>query len=103
MAFKKCVFWDNRFIEINKDFNDLKKDQIMTKSTSPSSKNYHTITFDKDTKTIAITWKRNPNEVERIFNNLQLFQITPSKKLITKIGKITQHKTTKEITDIFSI
>ena len=88
MAFKKCVFWDNRFIEINKDFNDLKKDQIMTKSTSPSSKNYHTITFDKDTKTIAITWKRNPNEVERIFNNLQLFQITPSKKLITKIRHI---------------
>jgi hypothetical protein len=103
MAFKKCVFWNNQGIEINSDFNHLKKDQIMTKSTSPSSKNYHTITFDKDPQTIAITWKRNPKEVERIFNNLHFFKITPSKKLMTQIEKITLKKTSKEVTDIFSI
>ena len=74
----------------------------MTKSTS-LPKNYHTITFNKDTKTIAITWTRNPKEVERIFNNLHLFKITPTKKLMTRIEKITLQKTSKEITDIFSI
>ena len=74
----------------------------MTKSTS-TSKNYHTITFDKDTKTIAITWTRNPKEVERIFNNLHFFKITPSKKLMAQIEKITLQKTSKEVTDIFSI
>ena len=75
----------------------------MTKSTSTLSKNYHSITFDKDTKTIAITWKRNPKEVERIFNNLHFFKITPTKKLMAQIEKITIQKTSKEVTDFFSI
>ena len=74
----------------------------MAKSTS-SPKNYHSITFNKDTKTIAITWTRNPKEVDRIFNNLHFFKITPTKKLMTKIEKITLQKTSKEVTDFFSI
>ena len=74
----------------------------MTKSTS-FPKNYHTITFNKNTKTIAITWTRNPKEVERIFNNLHFFKITPTKKLMAQIEKITIQKTSKEVTDFFSI
>jgi len=74
----------------------------MTKSTS-TSKNYHSITIDRDTQTIAITWKRNPKEVERIFNNLHFFKITPTKKLMAKIEKITLQKTSQEVTDFFSI
>ncbi len=75
----------------------------MAKSTSPSSKNYHSITIDKDTQTIAVTWKRNPKEVERIFNNLHFFKISPSIKLMAQIENITLQRTSKEVTDIFSI
>jgi len=74
----------------------------MTKSTS-TSKNYHSITLNKDTNTIAITWTRNPKEVERIFNNLHFFKITPTKKLMAQIEKITLQKTSTEVTDFFSI
>jgi acetolactate synthase small subunit len=78
------------------------KDQIMTNTTS-TPKNFHILSIDTNTQALSLTWTRNPTEIERILNNLHLFNITPTKKLINQIESITLQKTSIAVTDIFSI
>jgi hypothetical protein len=74
---------------------------MATKSSKPN--NYHSMTYNKDTKTIAVTWTRNPEEVQHISNNLHYFKIVPTTKLIKKIEEVTSQRSNKEITDFFKV
>jgi hypothetical protein len=78
------------------------KENIMTNTTS-IPKNFHILSIDKETQALSLTWTRNPKEIERIFENLQLFNITATKKLKAQIEKTTSQKTSIAVTDIFSI
>lgn len=73
------------------------------KRNSKAPKNTIELKINRQTNKLYLTWNRNPEQINSIIENLDLFKLTPTENLKDKIKSIALHPTKRSIIDIFTI